>query len=179
MMFLHLVRSFGSKTVKLPHVLTFFWRADLCAACSFRTALQKMHCKKMHEVRVEQKRAQETKTMLVARWEDDLDHCSLHRQRRAERKFETRMRCMSEVFTKTSCWWLNQSQQQKKPVSAINLRFSTCLWQTYRAIIQTIYTGMVTLRLMCKQCWTGKNQSRPVAVPWLAVRPGSKSSKID
>ena len=56
---------------------------------------------------------------------------------------------------------------------------STCLWQTYRAIIQTIYTGMVTLRLMCKQCWTGKNQSRPVAVPWLAVRPGSKSSKID
>ena len=35
-----------------------------------------------------------------------------------------------------------QSQQQKKPVSAINLRFSTCLWQTYRAIIQTIYTGM-------------------------------------
>ena len=37
----------------------------------------------------------------------------------------------------------------------------------------------VTLRLMCKQCWTGKNQSRPVAVPWLAVRPGSKSSKID
>jgi hypothetical protein len=72
-----------------------------------------------------------------------------------------------------------QSQQQKKPVSAINLRFSTCLWQTYHAIIQTIYTGMVTLRLMCKQCWTGKNQSRPVAVPWLAVRPGSKSSKID
>ena len=100
MMFLHLVRSFGSKTVKLPHVLTFFWRADLCAACSFRTALQKMHCKKMHEVRVEQKRAQETKTMLVARWEDDLAHCSLYRQRRAERKFDTRMRCMSEVFTK-------------------------------------------------------------------------------
>ena len=96
-----------------------------------------------------------------------------------QEKFETRMRCMSEVFTKTSCWWLNQSQQQKKPVSAINLRFSTCLWQTYHAIIQTIYTGMVTLRLMCKQCWTGKNQSRPVAVPWLAVRPGSKSSKID
>ena len=31
---------------------------------------------------------------------------------------------------------------------------------------------MVTLRLMCKQCWTGKNQSRPVAVPWLAVRHG-------
>jgi hypothetical protein len=28
-----------------------------------------MHCKKMHEVRVEQKRAQETKTILVARWE--------------------------------------------------------------------------------------------------------------
>ena len=110
---------------------------------------------------------------------NDLAHCSLHRQRRAAREFETRMRCMSEVFTKTSCWWLNQSQQQKKPVSAINLRFSTCLWQTYHAIIQTIYTGMVTLRLMCKQCWTGKNQSRPVAVPWLAVRPGSKSSKID
>ena len=53
MMFLHLLRSFGSKTVKLPHVLTFFWRADLCAACSFRTALQKMHCKKVHEVGVE------------------------------------------------------------------------------------------------------------------------------
>ena len=177
MMFLHLVRSFGSKTVKLPHVFAFFWRADLCAACSLRTGLQKNAL---------QKNARSASGAKEGPRDENNVCCQMGRRPGSLQPSQAEA-CRKEIWNSDALYvrsfyknkLLVAQSQQKKPVSAINLRFSTCLWQTYRAIIQTIYTGMVTLRLMCKQCWTGKNQSRPVAVPWLAVRPGSKSSKID
>ena len=140
MMFLHLVRSFGSKTVKLPHVFAFSGELTFVPPALFERDSKKCTAKKCTKCEWSKRGPKRRKECLLP--DGKTTWLTAAFTGRGVQKGNLKLGCVV-------CQKFLQKQVAGGSIpttkeTSVRHKFalSTCLWQTYRAIIQTIYTGM-------------------------------------